>query len=243
MSDGGAVKTAMLRLMIMLAVPVSASTLAAPLQAVHVGAYHPLKASDSEAVEEGFDAAWLAALGEQAGLAITLAGDLRQADLRFGSIDSGATYYSSDIAALTAASSGPAQWKDLSGQTFCVADGSPYADFVGSTYGGAARTYPSAAHALIGLKLGECQAVIADRILLEQISALPEWRRYNRLLPSEAGQRVSLRVQARDPNVQERIERAASSEQAKERLASITQQWIDEVAFQAYVLADTLDCH
>lgn len=247
MYDRGAVKTRLLRLMITLAVPVtvlaSASTLAAPLPAVHEGAYHPLKAAESEAVEEGFDAAWLMALGEQAGLPITLAEDPSQAALHFGAIESGATYYSSEISALTAESSGPAQWKELSGQTFCAADGSPHADFVESTYGGVARTYPSAAHALIGLKLGECQAVIADQILLEQIAALPEWRRYNRLLPSVAGQKVSLRVNARDPNVREKIERAASSRQGKERLAGITQQWIDEVAFQAYVLADTLDCH
>lgn len=247
MYDGGAVKTRLLRLMITLAVPVtvlgSASTLAAPLQAAHTGAYHPLKAAESEAVKEGFDAAWLMALGEQAGLPITLADDPKQAGVHFGAIESGATYYSSEISALTPASSGPAQWKELSGQIFCVAEGSPHAGFVESTYGGVARTYPSAAHALIGLKLGECQAVIADRILLEQIAALPEWRRYNRLLPSVAGQTVSLKVNAWDPNVQKQIERAASSKQGEERLAGITQQWIDEVAFQAYVLADTLDCH
>ncbi len=233
----------LLRSLILLALPVSVSTLAAPLEAFPDGVYRPLKAAETESVEEGFEAAWLAALGEQVGRTITLGKEPGQADLHFGAIDSGVTYYSSGISALTSASSAPGQWKDLSGQTFCVADGSPHADFVESTYGGHPRIYPSAAHALIGLKLGECQAVVDDQILLEQIAVLPEWRRYNRLLPSVAGQTVSLKVKARDPMVQEQIERAASSPQGKERLASITQQWIDEVAFQAYVLADTLDCH
>ncbi len=233
----------LLQLMIMLAVPVSASTFAATLEAVSEGAYRPLKAADAEAVEEGFEAAWLATLGEQAGRPIILGKDPSQADIHFGAIDSGVAYYSSHISALTAASSGPARWEDLSGQPFCVTDGSPHADVVELTYGGIARSYPSTAHALIGLKLGECQAVVGDQVLLEQIAELPEWRRYNRLLPSLGERTVNLRIKAEDPRVQDRLEQVAASPQAQKRLASVTQQWIDEVAFQAYVLADTLDCH
>jgi len=43
--------------------------------------------------------------------------------------------------------------------------------------------------------------------------------------------------------LQQRIDQVISSEPGKERLSEITQYWVDEVAFQAYVLADTLDCH
>ena len=233
----------LLQLMLILAVPVSAGTLAAPLEAVPEGNYRPLKAAETERIEDGFEAAWLTAMGEQAGIAISPGIDPDRAGLEFGAIDSGVTYYTSGIAALTATSSGPTRWEDLSGQTFCVVDGSPRAAFVMSAYGGKARTYPSAAQALIGLKLGECVAVVDDQVLLQQIAALPEWRRYNRLLPSISGQTITLRLKARDMKLQEQIERAASSRQGKERSANITQHWIDEVAFQAYVLADTLDCH
>ncbi len=236
-------KKSLLVLMLLLTVPVSAGVLAAALSAAPDGDYQPLKAADSEVLEEGFEAAWLAALGERIGRDVTVGKDPSQADLRFGAVHSGAIYYASAIAALTAAASGPAQWGDLSGETFCVTAGSPHADFVVSTYGGVARTYPSAAHALIGLKLGECQVVVGDQVLLEHIAALPEWRRYNRLLPSLAEQPLSLRIKAGDPAVQQQIEQVTNSLSGKARLTSITQQWLDEVAFQAYVLADTLDCH
>lgn len=232
-----------LLLMVMLTFPISATARAPSLDAVPEGDYRPLKAADSEAVEEGFEAAWLAVLGEQIGREITLDRVSSQADLRFGAVDAGVTYYSSQIAALTAASAGPTKWKALSGETFCVTENSPHTDFVVSTYGGIPRTYPSAARALIGLKLGECQAVVDDQVLLQQIAFLPEWRRYNRLLPALDGQTLNLRIKAGDPVVQQQIERAASSPNTKKSLASVTQQWIDEVAFQAYVLADTLDCH
>jgi len=236
------VKKFLLRLM-MLTVPVSAGAFENPLTAVPEGDYRPLKAAEAEVMTDGFEAAWIAALGDLMGREITLGKKPGQADLRFGAVHPRAIYYSSRIAALTAASSGPAQWKDLSSETFCVMAGSPHADFVVSTYGGVAREYPSAAQTLIGLKLDECQAVVADEVLLQQIASLPEWRRYNRLLPPVANQALDLGVKAGDPTVQRQIEQVASSPAGKAKLASITQQWIDEVAFQAYVLADTLDCH
>ncbi len=234
-------KSCLLRLMLMLMFP--ASTFAAPLQAVLVGDYQPLKAAEAEPLAEGFEASWLSGLGEALGRDIVLADALAQADLRIGKTASGATYYTSGIAALAAAESGPAEWTDLAGEPFCVMVGSPHAAIVMSRFGGIAHAYPSAAQALIGLKLGECQAVVGDHLLLRQIAALPEWRRYNRLLPALEEAVVTLRVEADDAALQRRIEQINSSEQGQEALAEVTQHWIDEVAFQAYVLADTLDCH
>lgn len=234
-------KSHLLRLLIVLLVP--ASALAAPLQAVLVGDYRPLKATEAEAVTEGFEAAWLASLAEALENGIDLADAQAQADLRIGAVGSGAVFYSSEIAALTAAESGPAEWTDLAGAPVCIAAGNPHAATVVSRFDGIARTYPSAAQTLIGLKLGECQAVVADRLLLEQIAALPEWRRYNRLLPALEESELTLRIEAEDAALQQRIEQILSSEQGQRALADVTQYWIDEVAFQAYVLADTLDCH
>lgn len=216
---------------------------AAPLQAVLVGDYRPLKAAEAASHGEGFEASWLAELGEVMGSKIVVVGAREQANVQVGTVGSGAIYYSSDIAALTAAEKGPAAWSDLDGKVFCVAEGSPYAPVVESRFGGTARSYPSAAQSLIGLKLGECQAVVDDRLLLQQIATLPEWRRYNRLLPSFEDASVSLRIEAHDSVLQQRLSHAASSEQGKEALVNVTQHWIDEVAFQAYVLAETLDCH
>jgi len=204
------VTSCLLRLIVILMAPVWAS--AAPLQAVPAGDYRPLRAAQAEPLQEGFEAAWLAALGEQLGNEIALVETAVHPDLRIGAVAAGTVYFSSEIAALAAAEAGPGQWADLDGEPFCVTAGSPH-------------------------------AVVDDRLLLEQIAVLPEWRRYNRLLtlPDEA---VSpLRVDASDAALQQRIEHLIASKHGQQALADITQHWIDEVAFQAYVLADTLDCH
>jgi polar amino acid transport system substrate-binding protein len=231
----------LLRLMLVLMIPVSA--LAAPLEAVPVGDYRPLKAAETELVTEGFEASWLTGLAEALGRDIAFVDMPAQTDLRIGAVASGPAYYSSDIGALTAAETGPADWADLVGKPFCITAGSPHSAIVVSRFGGIARVYPSAAQALIGLKLGECQAVVDDRLLLQQIAALPEWRRYNRLLPVLEEATLTLRIEAEDATLLQQIEQIMSSDQGQRTLAEITQHWIDEVAFQAYVLADTLDCH
>jgi polar amino acid transport system substrate-binding protein len=237
------VQKRLLRFMLMILPMVPVQSFAAGLEAALVGDYRPLKAAEAESVAEGFEASWLSRLSEALGDEITVVETRSTTDLRSGDLDSGEAYYSSELAALAAGEAGPGEWTDLAGQPFCVTTGSRYAELVATRFNGIPRIYSSAAHALIGLKLGECQAVVDDRVLLEQIAILPEWRRYNRLLPALADTPLTLRVEAVDAALQQRIEQILASQQGRTALAEVTQHWVDEVAFQAYVLADTLDCH
>ncbi|WP_417777589.1 amino acid ABC transporter substrate-binding protein [Stutzerimonas xanthomarina] len=234
-------KKGLLRFALTLMLPVGIQ--AATLEAVPVDAYRPLKAAEAESLGEGFEAAWLARLGEALGSDISLLDAPEKGQLRFGKLGSGAAYYSSEIGALAASKAGPADWAGLAGKPFCVTTGSPHAELIAARFGGVARIYSSAAQALIGLKLGECQAVVGERVLLQQIAELPEWRRYDRLLPALEYPRLTLRVTTADAALQQRIEQIVASPEGQDALAEVTQHWIDEVAFQAYVLADTLDCH
>jgi len=84
---------------------------------------------------------------------------------------------------------------------------------------------------------------VDDLVLLRQIAELPEWRRYDQLLPAFDYPRHTLRVATADRALQQRVEQYTASREGQDALAEVTQHWIDEVAFQAYVLADTLDCH
>jgi polar amino acid transport system substrate-binding protein len=236
------VKAYLLRLM-MVALMAPASVLAAPLQAVLAGDYRPLRAAEAEQVNEGFEASLLARLGAALDSEVTLVDATDQTDLRVGALESGVTYYASEAAALASSEGGPFQWTYLAGETFCVTTGSPHASVVAARFGGTARSYPSAAQALIGLKLGECRAVVDDRLLLKEIARLPEWRSYNRLLPALPDSGLALRIDAEDAALRRRVEQAVSGLQENDQLADLTQHWINEVAFQAYVLADTLDCH
>ena len=218
---------------------------AAPLVAVPSGDYQPLKAMEVEHVSDGFEAAVLARLGQAMGREISVRAGAEGgvADLRIGIVSSGPVYYSSPLTALTAAGSGPQSWNEIRGKTVCLSEGSPHGDAIESRFGGVVRHYPSAAQALIGLKLGECQAVAGGLALLEPIAHLPEWRRYNRLLPVQHTYSVTLRVEAEDPVLKGQLQQILTDEAGRAIFAETVQYWVDEVAFQAYVLADTLDCH
>ena len=80
--------------------------------------------------------------------------------------------------------------------------------------------------------------------MLTELATLPEWRRYKRLLPPPlADAERQLRLTADEAGLQQEIDALVAQWSVDGRSAKLTQQWIDEVAFQAYVLADTLDCH
>ncbi|MGE4408241.1 amino acid ABC transporter substrate-binding protein [Pseudomonas sp.] len=197
----------------------------------------------SSSATESFEPALVEALAKALGRRAAFVAALDEAELQLGAGETGALYYRAVPAALTATEGGPGAWSDLRSQSFCVAAGSPYARLVAERFAALPREYPSAAHALIGLKLGECQAVVDDQALLADLATLPEWRRYKRLLPALPEAEQARRITAEDASLQARVEALMARWREEGRLAELTRQWIDEVAFQAYVLADTLDCH
>lgn len=219
---------------------VPCAVLAEPLRASLIGDYRPLTGSEAEAPQDGFEAALLAMLAGSRGFTLT---DDSTAELRLGAGEAGETYYASEASALAATEGGPRDWSALAGQTFCIRAGSPYEADIAARFDARPRRYPSAAQALIGLKLGECSVVVEDRLLLENIAALPEWQRYSHQFPVLEDQTVRLQVTATDAHDQSALSQTLTNWRDEGKLAELTQYWIDEVAFQAYVLADTLDCH
>lgn len=197
--------------------------------------------SSSEA--DSFESALLQALVEGLGEKVVIVGQGETSDLQLGGSRSGVAYFQSEPSALTASEGGVTDWPQLRSQTFCVTEANPYAALVEERFGGEPREYPSTAHALIGLKLGECVAVVEDQRLLAEMASLPEWRRYNAVLPALPGAEQVLRLSAESPKLQQRVATLMQGWTEEGRLEELIRFWIDEVAFQAYVLADTLDCH
>ncbi|WP_312679637.1 transporter substrate-binding domain-containing protein [Stutzerimonas nitrititolerans] len=211
---------------------------AEPLRAA-LPEYRVLSSSESES----FEPALLQALAESLEETVEVADRSEDADLQLGPAEIGPIYYQAVPAALTASEGGVIDWSQLQGQPFCITAASPYTQLIVQRFDAQPREYPSAAHALIGLKLGECRAVVDDHRLLAEMAKLPEWRRYNTLLPALPDAEQLLRVGAESGALQARIDALIQAWEGEGRLDELVQFWIDEVAFQAYVLADTLDCH
>jgi len=227
-----------LSLLVLLPALLGAGLVAAqPLQAT-LPEYRVLSSTEAAS----FEPALLEALAEALGQPVAITQQTDSADLRLGPTEAGALYYQAIPAALTANEGGASAWQHLRNQPVCLAAASPYAPLL-QRFGAQAREYPSTAHALIGLKLGECRAVVDDQRLLAEMSKLPEWRRYNSLLTALPEGEQKLRISTPDAALQERIDEVLVLWQEEGRLEELIRFWIDEVAFEAYVLADTLDCH
>ena len=211
---------------------------AEPLRAA-LPEYRVLSSSESES----FEPALVQMMAESLEEAVDVADRSEGADLKLGPAKVGPIYYQAVPAALTANEDGVAGWQQLQGQPFCVTTASPYTPLIVQRFGAQPREYPSAAHALIGLKLGECRAVVDDHRLLTEMAKLPEWRRYNSLLPALPEAEQMLRIGTEDGALRARLDALMQAWKEEGRLEELIQFWIDEVAFQAYVLADTLDCH
>lgn len=202
------------------------------------GEYRPLLASDKPLLGGSFERD----LGQALAAALGSAVQGEQGLLAGGTVD-GLPVYESVAGGLTASEDGVSGWTALRGKTFCATQGSPHVDDVASRYGATPRLYPSAAHALNGIKLAECVLVVEDQRLLRDIARLPEWRRYNELLPPLEQSRAQLRIATADAQHQPALDDALAQLRRDGAIEALTQKWVHEVAFQAYVLADTLDCH
>lgn len=228
-----------LRIILCLALLTPAALLAEPLR-VQLPQHRVLSSSETGSFEQALVERLAEGLGRSATAALEKDADLRMvADDQPGA----AVYYRAAPAALSATEGGLGAWSDLQGQPVCVSDASPYVSLLRTRFAAEPREYPSAAHALIGLKLGECRAVVDDDVLLRDIASLPEWRRYKHLFPALSDAERQLSLVAHDSSQQQRINGLLAQWAAEGQLAELTQEWVDDVAFQAYVLADTLDCH
>jgi len=214
--------------------------LAEPLR-VQLPQYRTLSSSETES----FELALLERVAGGLGRPASPVASAQHADVRVveGDPAEAAIYYRAAPAALSATEGGLGAWSDLQGQLVCVSRDSPHSEILRTRFAARPHEYPSTAHALIGLKLGECRAVVDDDELLKEIATLPEWQRYRHLLPTLTDAKRHLSLATDDSNLQQQINTLLTQWEAGGQLAELTRQWVDEVAFQAYVLADTLDCH
>lgn len=219
--------------------------------AVQAGRYAIFSTSELPVEGHTFEATLAAKVGEQLRRPVSMRSApvgkepraaRSEADVLMGGT-AGVVYFESAISALSTADTGPSNWHALKGQQVCLPRQSPYASTLVQRFGVVPRFYPSTAHALIGLKLGECAAVAAEDTLLSQLADLPEWVRYNRRIESVAGYRFTQAFHVTDPTLRDDVTAAVAALEASGELKRHEQFWIDEVAFEAYVLSDTLDCH
>ncbi|QAU35931.1 transporter substrate-binding domain-containing protein [Janthinobacterium sp. 17J80-10] len=135
-------------------------------------------------------------------------------------------------------------WEQLKGRSVCVPQGSRHAGLA-ARYGATEKPYRAAADALLGLRIGACDATIHDAALLEELLRLPEWKKFSaRLAPAPgAGTPLAFVLPAGDAKARAWFEQVAQEWQASGALQQQLRLMARNIAFEVYLDQDVPDCH
>lgn len=131
-------------------------------------------------------------------------------------------------------------WRDLQNRTVCVPIDGRHTGRLARDYGAIEQVYPAAAHALVALRVGECDAAVADASLLQQLLQYPEWKKFSaRLLPLADEPLVALWPSRLSMGQHRRLRQVVGKtalQQARQTLAR-------SIAFEVYLDQEAPDCH
>lgn len=135
-------------------------------------------------------------------------------------------------------------WEQLKGRSVCVPQGSRYAG-LGARFGAVEKPYRAAADALLGLRIGACDATIHDAALLEELLRLPEWKKFSAHLapPPGAGAPLAFMLPAGEVSARAWFEQVAREWQAGGTLQQQLRLMARNIAFEVYLDQDVPDCH
>jgi len=135
-------------------------------------------------------------------------------------------------------------WEQLKGRTVCVPAGGRYAGLA-ARYGATEKPYRAVADALLGLRIGACDATIHDAALLEELLRLPEWKKFSaRLAPVPgAGAPLVFVLPASDDKARAWAQDVAKQWQARGTLQQQLRIMARNIAFEVYLDQDVPDCH
>ena len=137
-------------------------------------------------------------------------------------------------------------WEQLKGRTVCVPEGGRYAGLA-ARHGAIELPYKAPADALLGLRIGTCDATIHDAALLEELLRLPEWKKFSARLQAGVGPGASASLAfvlpAGDEKARAYVEQVAREWQSSGALQQHLRLMARNIAFEVYLDQDVPDCH
>ncbi|CDM24680.1 putative substrate-binding protein [Castellaniella defragrans 65Phen] len=131
-------------------------------------------------------------------------------------------------------------WSDLSGRTVCLSADGRASGELSARFGAIEQLYPSAADALLALRIGQCDAAVQDEDFLKALLAFPEWKKFSaQLAPYRT---LTLTRLTRDGLAAPR-EAAMRQATSPERLRALARLQARDIAFEVYLDQTVPDCH
>lgn len=134
------------------------------------------------------------------------------------------------------------RWEQLRGRKVCVAQGGWFAGSITSRFGAVEVAHPSPADALIGLRVGDCDAAVHDSQLLEELVKFPEWKKFSARLPVIDERQLAFLV-AETPSPAYELARRTARQWRGSAFPRLVRQMAQNIAFEVYLDQDVPDCH
>lgn len=135
------------------------------------------------------------------------------------------------------------RWEHLRGRTACVAAGGSHVGEVERRHGATEIVHPTLTEALVALRIGECDVLVHDSVLLEEMLRLPEWKKFSRKLRSREGRVLALLAPRGDEATVARVREVADAWKSKSFTDSLVRTAVRDIAFEVYVEQEVPDCH
>jgi polar amino acid transport system substrate-binding protein len=135
------------------------------------------------------------------------------------------------------------RWEHLKDRTVCVAQGGNHVGTLAARYGAIEKIHPSPTDALVALRTGDCDAMVHDSPMLEELIRLPEWQKFSRYLPAGRRGTLAFLVPADDRKKVSLLKQVASDWRAKDYPEALVKNAVRNIAFEVYLEQDVPDCH
>lgn len=174
------------------------------------------------------------------------------ADLRITTIEAGAASPATTIIplpyraapmAIMRTDSSIRRWEQLRDRTVCVAEGGAHVGDLQARYGATEIVHPTLTEALVALRIGGCDVLVHDSVLLQELLRLPEWKKFSRRLPARPRSVLALVVPPDVGPGVERIRNVVGAWKASSFTESLVRDAVRDIAFEVYVEQEVPDCH
>lgn len=135
------------------------------------------------------------------------------------------------------------RWEDLRNRKVCVAAGGTHVGDLRDRYAAIEVLHPTLTEALVALRIGDCDVLVHDSALLEELLRLPEWKKFSRRLPTRPRRTLAVLVPRDDGEGAGRIRSIVSDWKATSFPESLVKDAVRDIAFEVYVEQEVPDCH
>lgn len=135
------------------------------------------------------------------------------------------------------------RWAHLRGRTVCLAAGGGHRGELGDRHGAIEIVHASLTEALVALRIGECDAMVHDSPILEELLRFPEWKKFSRRLSARPDSTLALMVPDGDPEMVELATDIADAWRGDAFTDALVELTARDVAFEVYVEQEVPDCH